>query len=56
MAETTSQTVKFARKFNYTWKSRAMTEFPAGWQGRVKAEVAEAARAAGVLVEPTETK
>lgn len=44
-----SPVVKFAKDFDYTWPSRAMTAFKAGWSGRVKAEVAEAAKAAGVL-------
>lgn len=44
-----SPTVKFAADFDYTWPSRAMTSYKKGWQGRVKAEVAVAADAAGVL-------
>lgn len=47
-----SPVVRFARKFDYTWPSRAVTAYPAGYQGRVKAEVAEAAEAAGVLETP----
>jgi hypothetical protein len=50
-----SPVVRFAKKFDYTWPaSRAMTCYPAGFQGRVKAEVAEAAAAAGVLGEPVD--
>lgn len=44
-----SPEVKFARDFDYTWPSRAMTAYKAGWSGRVKAEVAVAAEKAGVL-------
>lgn len=44
-----SETVKFARNYNHTWPNRAVTAFKAGWSGRVKAEVAERARAAGAL-------
>lgn len=49
--------VTFARDYNHTWPSRAMTKFPAGWSGPVKAEVEERARALGVLADdamPTE--
>jgi hypothetical protein len=43
-----SERVKFERDFNYTWpESRAMTRYRNNWEGRVKAEVAEAAVAAG---------
>jgi hypothetical protein len=45
----TSPVVRFAKRFEYTWPSRAVTDFPAGYEGRVKVEVAEAAKAAGVL-------
>lgn len=44
-----SPVVKFKANFDYTWPSRAVTAYKAGWQGRVKAEVAEAAEKAGVL-------
>lgn len=47
-----SPIVRFARNFDYTWPSRAVTAYKAGWQGRVKAEVAEAADKAGVLESP----
>lgn len=49
-----SPVVRFGEKFDYTWPSRAMTSYKAGWQGRVKAEAAEAAEKAGVLVEPVD--
>lgn len=49
-----SPVVRFGEKFDYTWPSRAMTSYKAGWQGRVKAEVAEAAKAKGVLVDPVD--
>lgn len=39
--------VKFSRRFDYTWPSRAMTSYPNNWEGSVKAEVAEAAVKAG---------
>jgi len=55
-----SPVVRFGADFDYTWPSRAMTEYKAGYQGRVKVEVAEAAEKAGVLVatvdDDTETK
>jgi len=38
-----SERVKFTRDFDYTWPSRAVTRYPNNWEGRVKAEVAEAA-------------
>lgn len=44
-----SPIVKFKANFDYTWPSRSVTAFKAGWQGRVKGEVAAAAEAAGVL-------
>ena len=51
-----AQKVKFAARFNYTWPSRAVTDFPEGWEGPVKDEVAEAAKAAGALDgEPSRT-
>jgi phosphopantothenoylcysteine synthetase/decarboxylase len=49
-----SPIVRFGKDFDYTWPSRAMTNYPAGFQGRVKAEVADAAQAAGVLVDPVD--
>lgn len=49
-----SPVVKFKQKFDYTWPSRAMTSYKAGWQGRVKAEVATAAEKAGVLDTPVD--
>jgi phosphopantothenoylcysteine synthetase/decarboxylase len=47
-----SPVVRFGQNFDYTWPSRAVTAYKAGWQGRVKAEVAKAAEDKGVLVEP----
>lgn len=47
-----SPIVRFGEDFDYTWPSRAMTAYKKNWQGRVKAEVAAAAEAKGVLVEP----
>lgn len=44
-----SETVTFARNYDHTWPSRSVTAYKAGWSGRVKGEVAEAARAAGAL-------
>ena len=49
-----SPVVRFGANFDYTWPSRAVTAYKAGWQGRVKAEVAAAAEAKGVLVEPVD--
>lgn len=49
-----SPVVRFGADFDYTWPSRAVTAFKAGWQGRVKAEVATAAEAKSVLVEPVD--
>lgn len=46
-----SEEVEFARLYNHRWASGAVTKFPAGYKGRVKAEVAKAAREKGVLVE-----
>lgn len=49
--------VTFAADYNHTWPSRAMTRYRAGWSGSVKAEVAERAKALGVLADdalPTE--
>ena len=43
-----SERVKFNRNFDYTWpETRAVSAYPNNWEGRVKAEVAEAAVAAG---------
>lgn len=42
--------VKFRDTYHHTWPSRAMSSFPAGWEGVVKQEVADAAAAAGALV------
>lgn len=39
--------VQFFAAYDYTWSSRAVTAFPAGWSGSVKREVARAAVAAG---------
>lgn len=47
-----SPVVRFKANFDYTWPSRAVTAYRAGWQGRVKVEVAEAAEAANVLESP----
>ena len=35
--------VTFERDYNHKWPSRAVTAFKAGWSGRVKQEVADAA-------------
>lgn len=43
--------VTFAEAYDHIWPSRAMTRFPAGWSGPVKAEVAERAKALGVLAD-----
>jgi len=43
--------VTFSRNYDHTWPSRAVTAFKKGWSGTVRAEVEEAARAAGALVE-----
>jgi len=52
--------VKFTADYDHTWPSRAVTAFKANWEGSVKAEVAEAAVAAGkarrVKLEGGETK
>jgi hypothetical protein len=42
--------VKFRDDYHHTWPSRAMSSYPAGWEGSVKQEVADAATAAGKLV------
>lgn len=39
--------VKFTRRYNHTWPSRAMTDYPEGYEGTVKQEVADAAIEAG---------
>lgn len=39
--------VKFVQDYNHTWPNRAQTAFKAGWEGNVKAEVADAAIALG---------
>ena len=39
--------VRFTQGYNHTWPSRAVTCFPAGYEGNVKREVAEAAIALG---------
>lgn len=46
-----TERVKFARNYDHTWPNRAMTAYKAGFEGPVKAEVAERARALGVLDE-----
>ena len=43
---TPSRYVEFTADHDYTWPSRAVTAFKAGWSGRVKGEVAERAIAA----------
>lgn len=50
-----SRVVKFKTNYDYVWPSRAMTAYKAGWSGRVKKEVADAAERAGVLDLPTKT-
>lgn len=56
-----SERVKFTRNFDYTWPNRSVTAYPNNYEGRVKAEVAEAAVAAGaarrtrLVTEPGET-
>jgi len=50
-----SETVTFTAPFDFTWPSRAMTHYAAGWSGRVKAEVVAAARKAGVIA-PVDAK
>ncbi len=44
-----AQKVEFAKQYDHTWPSRAMTKFPAGYAGTVKNEVAEGAKKAGAL-------
>lgn len=44
-----SETVKFARNFDYTHADRSQTAYKAGFSGRVLADVAGAARDAGAL-------
>jgi hypothetical protein len=39
--------VKFSADYNHRWPSGAETAYKAGWEGTVKAEVVEAATAAG---------
>lgn len=46
--------VKFARRYDHTFPSRAMISYRAGWEGPVKDEVAEAAKAAGVLADDSD--
>ena len=41
--------VKFAKQYDHRWPSRAVTKFPAGYEGTVKDEVAAGAVAAGAL-------
>lgn len=51
--------VKFEKRYNHTFKAtRAMKNFPAGFEGPVVDEVYEGAKAAGALVgeKATETK
>lgn len=43
--------VTFAEKYDHVWPSRAMTHYRAGWSGPVKGEVAERAKALGVLAD-----
>lgn len=43
--------VRFASNFDYTWPSRAVTAYKAGWSGRVPGVVARKAKAAGALDE-----
>jgi hypothetical protein len=42
--------VKFSSDYHHTWPSRAMSSYPAGFEGVVKQEVADGAAAAGALV------
>lgn len=49
--KSTAQRLYFKRKFDFTMPSRAMVHYPEGFVGRVKAEVAEAALAAGAARE-----
>lgn len=44
-----TERVKFARNYDHTWPNRAMTAYKAGFEGQVKAEVAERAGAVGAL-------
>lgn len=46
-----TERVTFAARYDHTWPSKAMTNYPAGWAGSVKTEVANAARALGVLAD-----
>lgn len=39
--------VKFLAKYDHTWPSRAVTAYPAGWEGTVKREVFERAKRQG---------
>lgn len=43
--------VKFIADYNHRWPSRAMTFFPAGYEGTVKREVGESAIAKGKATE-----
>jgi hypothetical protein len=43
--------VKFERRYDHTFPNRSMLNYPAGWEGPVKQEVADAARAGGYLSE-----
>jgi len=51
-----SETVEFAKLYNHRWPSGAVTKYPQGYSGRVKAEVAKGAREKGALVEGTKGK
>lgn len=46
--------VKFARNYDHTFPNRSMISYRAGWEGPVKDEVADGARAAGALDEESE--
>lgn len=43
--------VIFKKDYDHVWPSRAVTAYKTGFKGRVKAEVAEAAIAAGAATE-----
>lgn len=46
-----SRWVRFNRRYDHTWPSRAVTHYKPGYEGRVKGEVATAAIAAGAAEE-----
>jgi len=43
--------VRFSKGYDHRWPSRAITHYPAGWEGTVKREAGEAAVSKGYATE-----